>query len=88
MSHAFSTAINFYDQISQRDPLAHVAAQTNATRAAAWQLLLTATHGSPPGQHSLSQLAERTIKRAAQAVENAHQYRAEIDRDLNDIFEN
>lgn len=80
VQRAFAAATQAYDQISPHDPHTDVAAQTNAARAEAWQLLLTATYDPTPGRRSLSQRTTHAIERAAKAVETAHQHRAELPR--------
>ncbi|MDH3600721.1 MAG: tetratricopeptide repeat protein [Candidatus Tectomicrobia bacterium] len=80
VQRAFATAVQAYDRVSQRDPHADVAAQANAARAEAWQLLLTAAYDATPGRRSLSQRTAHTIERAEKAVETAHQHRAELQR--------
>jgi tetratricopeptide (TPR) repeat protein len=80
VQRAFAAAAQAYDRVSQRDPHTDVAAQTNAARAEAWQLLLTATYDPTPGRRSLSQRTAHAIERAEKAVETAHQHRAELPR--------
>ena len=80
VQHAFAAATQAYDRVSQRDPHADVAAQTNAARAEAWQLLITATYDPTPGRRSLSQRTAHAIERAEKAVETAHQHRAKLQR--------
>ena len=80
VQRAFATAVRAYDRVSRRDPRSDVAAQTNAARAAAWQLLLTVTYDPTPGRRSLSQRTTQTIERAEQAVETAYQHRVELPR--------
>jgi hypothetical protein len=69
-----------YEEVPLADPRTHLAAQVNATRVAAWQLLLAAFDEQTSGRRSLKQQALQAIRRAAEAVDLSHTYAAHLSR--------
>jgi hypothetical protein len=69
-----------YEGVPQTAPAIVQAAQVNAVRSAAWQLILTAFDEQTPGRRSLRQQALHTIQRAAQAVDYSHTHQAHLSR--------
>lgn len=75
-----TTARTAYGAVTQTDPRAYTAAQVNATRVAAWQLILAAFSEQTPGRRSLKQQASHTIRDAARTVDFAYQHKAYLSR--------
>lgn len=71
-----TAARDAYDGIPPTDPRTTAAARHNAARAEAWQLLLAAFDEQTSGRRAIRQHAAETIRRAADAVDFAHQHRA------------
>ena len=69
-----------YEAVPHTVPHIAQAAQVNAVRVAAWQLILTAFDEQTPGRRSLRQQALHTIQRAAQAVDYSHAHQASLSR--------
>jgi hypothetical protein len=69
-----------YEAVPQTDAYIGHAAQVNAVRVAAWQLILSAFDEQTPGRRSLRQQALHTIQRAAQAVDYSHEHQAHLSR--------
>ena len=80
MQRLLTVARNAYDAVPQRQPRTSIAAHVNATRTAAWQLILAAFSEQTSGRRSISHQASQTIKRAARAVDLAHQHEALVSR--------
>jgi hypothetical protein len=75
-----TTAGKAYEAVPHTVPHIAQAAQVNAVRVAAWQLILTAFDEQTPGGHSLRQQAWLTVQRAAQAVDYSHAHQASLSR--------
>jgi hypothetical protein len=69
-----------YEAVPHTAPHIAQAAQVNAVRVAAWQLILTAFDEQTPGGRSLRQQALLTVQRAAQAVDYSHAHQAFLSR--------
>lgn len=73
-----TAARDAYDGIPPTDPRTTAAARLNAARTEAWQLLLAAFDEQTAGRRAIRQHAAETIRRAADAVDFAHQHRAHL----------
>ena len=73
-----TAARDAYDGIPPTDPRTTAAARLNAARTEAWQLLLAAFDEQTSGRRAIRQHAAETIRRAADAVDFAHQHRAHL----------
>ena len=80
MQRLLAAAGKAYEAVPQANPLTTHAAQVNAVRVAAWQLILTAFDEQTPGRHSLRQQALYTVQRAAQAVDYSHEHQTHLSR--------
>jgi hypothetical protein len=69
-----------YEAVPHTVPHIAQAAQVNAVRVAAWQLILTAFDEQTPGRRSLRQQALHTVQRAAQAVDYSLAHQASLSR--------
>jgi tetratricopeptide (TPR) repeat protein len=75
-----TTAGQAYEEVPRTDPRTALAAQVNAGRVAAWQLILAAFDEQTPGRRSLRQQALQAIQRAAEAVDYGHSQQQHVSR--------
>lgn len=69
-----------YQQIPATEPPIYQAAQVNAARVRAWQLIVAAVDEQTTGRRTLKQLAAQAIQQAAAAVDYSHTQRAHLSR--------
>jgi len=75
-----TTAGKAYEEVPRTDPRTSLAAQVNAGRVAAWQLILAAFDEQTPGRRTLKQQALQAIQRAAEAVDYGHSQQQHVHR--------